>query len=92
MSLEFLMCSEKCISPLYPAPVLGIVLFICVSKNTGGRFFGIAEGEVREAGRMEAWVMHSLLAELQSSDTGPAASRSMHTALVRVLNMTERFQ
>lgn len=54
---------------------------------------GIAEGEVSKAGRMKTWVMYSLLlAELWSSGIGPAASRSMHTALVHVLNTTERFQ
>lgn len=60
-----------------------------MSKNV----LGIAEGQVRKAVRLEPWVMHNLLlAELQSSGVGPAASRSRSTALVYVLNTTERLQ
>lgn len=54
---------------------------------------GIAEGQVRKAVRMEPWIMHNLLlAELQSSGVGTAASRSRNTALAHVLNTTERLQ
>lgn len=63
------------------------LLFLWV-KTRETNFLGIAEGEGWARLRMETWVMGELfLAELQSSGTGPAASKSVHTALVFVTQL-----